>query len=160
MILDCRKSWVNKDWFGDQTWPNCAEPGRQNVDWDRPDSGRGGRGRNHLCGRSGSRDHVSLLAIPQGQNAPHNHYRCIQVHETLHRIRFLAAQTSLRELKLLQDHKQLLKLLKRLKARVKHFTLWCQLEDMFQLIVMPQGIEKVKIQLIDRHTCKVICNRC
>ena len=28
-------------------------------------------------------------------------------------------------------------------------TLWCQLEDMFQLIVMPQGIEKVTIQLID-----------
>ena len=28
-------------------------------------------------------------------------------------------------------------------------TLWCQLEDMFQLIVTPQGIEKVTIQLID-----------
>ena len=31
-------------------------------------------------------------------------------------------------------------------------TLWCQLEDMFQLIVMPQGIEKVTIQLIDTPT--------
>ena len=29
------------------------------------------------------------------------------------------------------------------------FTLWCQLKDMFQLIVTPQGIEKVTIQLID-----------
>ena len=28
-------------------------------------------------------------------------------------------------------------------------TLWCQLEDMFQLIVTPQGIEKVMIQLKD-----------
>ena len=28
-------------------------------------------------------------------------------------------------------------------------TLWFQLEDMFQLIVTPQGIEKVTIQLID-----------
>ena len=28
-------------------------------------------------------------------------------------------------------------------------TLWCQLQDMFQLIVTPQGIEKVMIQLID-----------
>ena len=27
--------------------------------------------------------------------------------------------------------------------------LWCQLEDLFQLLVMPQGIEKVLIQLID-----------
>ena len=32
------------------------------------------------------------------------------------------------------------------------FTLWCQLEDMFQLIVTPQGIEKVTIQLIDTPT--------
>ena len=31
-------------------------------------------------------------------------------------------------------------------------TLWCQLEDMFQLIVMPQGIEKVMIQSIDTPT--------
>ena len=31
-------------------------------------------------------------------------------------------------------------------------TLWYQLEDMFQLIVMPQGIEKVTIQLIDTPT--------
>ena len=31
-------------------------------------------------------------------------------------------------------------------------TLWCQLEDMFQLIVMLQGIEKVTIQLIDTPT--------
>ena len=31
-------------------------------------------------------------------------------------------------------------------------TFWCQLEDMFQLIVMPQGIEKVTIQLIGTHT--------
>ena len=31
-------------------------------------------------------------------------------------------------------------------------TLWCQLEDMFQLIVAPQGIEKVMIQLIDTPT--------
>ena len=28
-------------------------------------------------------------------------------------------------------------------------TLWCQLEDMFQLIVTPQGIGKVMIQLKD-----------
>ena len=28
-------------------------------------------------------------------------------------------------------------------------TLWCRLEDMFQLIVTPQGIEKVVIQLKD-----------
>ena len=28
-------------------------------------------------------------------------------------------------------------------------TLWFQLEDMFKLIVTPQGIEKVTIQLID-----------
>ena len=26
-------------------------------------------------------------------------------------------------------------------------TLWCQIEDMFQLIITPQGIEKVMIQL-------------
>ena len=31
-------------------------------------------------------------------------------------------------------------------------TLWCQLEDMFQLIVTPQGIEKVMIQLKDTPT--------
>ena len=31
-------------------------------------------------------------------------------------------------------------------------TLWCQLEDMFQLIVTPQGIDKVTIQLIDTPT--------
>ena len=30
-------------------------------------------------------------------------------------------------------------------------TLWCQLEDMFQLVT-PQGIEKVTIQLIDTPT--------
>ena len=32
------------------------------------------------------------------------------------------------------------------------FTLWCRLEDMFQLIVTPQGIEKVTIQLKDTPT--------
>ena len=32
------------------------------------------------------------------------------------------------------------------------FTLWCQLEDTFQLIVTPQGIEKVMIQLKDTPT--------
>ena len=32
---------------------------------------------------------------------------------------------------------------------VKICTLWCQLEDTFQIIVTPQGIEKVTIQLID-----------
>ena len=32
------------------------------------------------------------------------------------------------------------------------YTLWYQLEDMFQLMVMPQGIEKVTIQLIDIPT--------
>ena len=31
-------------------------------------------------------------------------------------------------------------------------TLWSQLEDMFQLIVTPQGIKKVAIQLIDTPT--------
>ena len=31
-------------------------------------------------------------------------------------------------------------------------TLWCQLEDMFQLIVTAQGIEKVTIQLKDTPT--------
>ena len=31
-------------------------------------------------------------------------------------------------------------------------TLWFQLEDMFQLIVTPQGIEKVMIQLKDTYT--------
>ena len=30
--------------------------------------------------------------------------------------------------------------------------MWFQLEDMFQLIVTPQGIKKVTIQLIDTHT--------
>ena len=32
------------------------------------------------------------------------------------------------------------------------YTLWFQLEDMFQLIVTPQGIEKVTIQLKDTPT--------
>ena len=32
------------------------------------------------------------------------------------------------------------------------FTLWFQLEDMFPLIVMPQGMEKVTIQLKDTPT--------
>ena len=36
--------------------------------------------------------------------------------------------------------------------QVLHITLWCQLKDMFQLIVTPQGIEKVTIQLIDTPT--------
>ena len=31
-------------------------------------------------------------------------------------------------------------------------THWCQLEDMFQSIVMPRGIEKVTIQLLDTPT--------
>ena len=31
-------------------------------------------------------------------------------------------------------------------------TLWSQLEDMFQLIVTPQGVEKVTIQLKDTPT--------
>ena len=31
-------------------------------------------------------------------------------------------------------------------------TLWFRLEDMFQLIVTPQGIEKVTIQLVDTPT--------
>ena len=31
-------------------------------------------------------------------------------------------------------------------------TLWCQLEDMFQLIITPQGIEKVIFQLKDTPT--------
>ena len=35
---------------------------------------------------------------------------------------------------------------------VKVPTLWCQLEDMFQLVVMPQGIEKVTIQSKDTPT--------
>ena len=35
------------------------------------------------------------------------------------------------------------------RLMLKLLTLWCQLEDMFQLIVMLQGIEKVTIQLID-----------
>ena len=40
----------------------------------------------------------------------------------------------------------------RLFSPYKNNTLWCQLEDMLQLIVMPQGIEKVTIQLIDTPT--------
>ena len=39
-------------------------------------------------------------------------------------------------------------------------TLWFLSEDMFQLIVMPQGIEKVTIQLLDTPTKVLICNRC
>ena len=35
---------------------------------------------------------------------------------------------------------------------MNQITLWCQLEDMFQLIVTPQGIEKVMIQLKDTPT--------
>ena len=31
-------------------------------------------------------------------------------------------------------------------------TLWCQIEDIFQLIITPQGIEKVMIQLKDAPT--------
>ena len=34
----------------------------------------------------------------------------------------------------------------------KVFTPWFQLEGMFQLIIMPQGIEKVTIQLKDTPT--------
>ena len=34
----------------------------------------------------------------------------------------------------------------------KFSTHWCQLEDMFQSIVMPRGIEKVTIQLLDTPT--------
>ena len=37
-------------------------------------------------------------------------------------------------------------------GRYEEGTLWFQLEDMFQLIVMPLGIEKVVIQLIDTPT--------
>ena len=33
-----------------------------------------------------------------------------------------------------------------------HLTLWLYLKDMFQLIVTPQGIEKVTIQLKDTPT--------
>ena len=40
----------------------------------------------------------------------------------------------------------------KLKGSGNLVTLWCQLEDMFQLIVTPQGIEKVTIQLIDTPT--------
>ena len=36
-----------------------------------------------------------------------------------------------------------------LKMFVKEITLWCQLEDMLYLIITPQGIEKVTIQLKD-----------
>ena len=39
-----------------------------------------------------------------------------------------------------------------LHPRGTTFTLWCQLEDMFQLVVTPQGIEKVTIQLINTPT--------
>ena len=35
---------------------------------------------------------------------------------------------------------------------IYEITLWFQLEDMFQSIVTPQGIEKVTIQLIDTPT--------
>ena len=37
-------------------------------------------------------------------------------------------------------------------SKVCLVTLWFQLEDMFQLIVTPQGIEKVTIQLKDTPT--------
>ena len=36
--------------------------------------------------------------------------------------------------------------------KLYELTLWFQLEDMFQLIVTPQGIEKVTIQLKDTPT--------
>ena len=36
-----------------------------------------------------------------------------------------------------------------LLLRIQFITLWCRLEDMFLLIVTPQGIEKVMIQLKD-----------
>ena len=36
-----------------------------------------------------------------------------------------------------------------LSDEVKPITLWCQLEDMFKLIVTPQDIEIITIQLID-----------
>ena len=45
-------------------------------------------------------------------------------------------------------------------------TLWFQLEDMFQLIVIPQSIENVTIQLNDTPTkvyaigAKLFCQRC
>ena len=42
-------------------------------------------------------------------------------------------------------------LVKSLNFSSEH-TLWCQLEDMFQLVVTPQGIEKVMIQLKDTPT--------
>ena len=42
---------------------------------------------------------------------------------------------------------------------IKICTLWFQLEDTFQLIVTPQGIEKVTTQLKDTPT-KVYANRC
>ena len=38
--------------------------------------------------------------------------------------------------------------------KLYELTLWFQLEDMFQLIVTPQGIEKVTIQLKDTPTKK------
>ena len=41
---------------------------------------------------------------------------------------------------------------KKLKFVHLIYTLWCQLEDMFHLIVTPQGIEKVMIQLKDTPT--------
>ena len=40
----------------------------------------------------------------------------------------------------------------RIYNTTKAFTLWCQLEDMFQLIVTTQGIEKVMIQSKDTPT--------
>ena len=39
-----------------------------------------------------------------------------------------------------------------MQGSINSLTLWCQLEDMFQLIVTPQGIENVTIQLIDTPT--------
>ena len=39
-----------------------------------------------------------------------------------------------------------------LLLRIQFITLWCRLEDMFLLIVTPQGIEKVMIQLKDTLT--------
>ena len=45
-----------------------------------------------------------------------------------------------------------------LQVSSKQTTLWYQLEDMFQLIVTAQGIEKVTIKLIDTPTkvCQVV----
>ena len=50
------------------------------------------------------------------------------------------------------DLHQNLSLLRNEKETLKRSTLWFQLEDMFQLIVTPQGIEKVTIQLKDTPT--------